>query len=196
MGYPKARLPFGQETMLERMVRILGQVVEPIVVVAAEGQDVSNARGAFRLVRDRRPQRGPLEGIAVGLEALAGVVDCAYITACDVPLLVPAFVARMQVLLNDHDVAVPVDGQHHHPLAAVYRTTVVPHIHALLDAEQLRPAYLFDRVDTVRIPVDDLREWDPELRTLANLNEPADYLEALRLANLPVLPAFQQWLKP
>ena len=35
MGVPKATLPFGPEMMLQRVVRLLGSVVSPIVVVAA-----------------------------------------------------------------------------------------------------------------------------------------------------------------
>ena len=35
MGRPKLLLPFGDETMLARVVRIVGQVVSPVVVVAA-----------------------------------------------------------------------------------------------------------------------------------------------------------------
>jgi len=38
MGVPKATLPFGPETMLQRVVRLLGTVVSPVVVVAAQGQ--------------------------------------------------------------------------------------------------------------------------------------------------------------
>ena len=40
MGVPKATLPFGPETMLQRVVRLLGTVVSPIVVVAARGQEL------------------------------------------------------------------------------------------------------------------------------------------------------------
>ena len=38
MGTSKALLPFGPETMLQRVVRLLGEVVAPIVVVAASDQ--------------------------------------------------------------------------------------------------------------------------------------------------------------
>ena len=34
MGQSKAMLPFGNELLLQRVVRILGEVVSPIVVVA------------------------------------------------------------------------------------------------------------------------------------------------------------------
>ena len=35
MGVPKATLPFGSETMLQRVVRLLATQVSPIVAVAA-----------------------------------------------------------------------------------------------------------------------------------------------------------------
>ena len=40
MGRPKAWLPFAGELMLQRVLRLLGTVVQPIVVVAAPEQDV------------------------------------------------------------------------------------------------------------------------------------------------------------
>ena len=40
MGLPKAWLPFGDETMLQRVVRIVATVANPVVVVAAENQEL------------------------------------------------------------------------------------------------------------------------------------------------------------
>ena len=64
------------------------------------------------------------------------------------------------------------DAGFHHPLAAVYRTDVLPAIRSLLDADQLRPRMLFDEVATCRVPVEQLRDVDPALDTLMNLNHP------------------------
>jgi molybdopterin-guanine dinucleotide biosynthesis protein A len=178
MGRPKAGLPFGSERMLQRVVRLLGQVVDPLVVVAAVQQDLPPLPPDVRVVRDRRENRGPLEGLCAGLEALQDRADAAYATSCDVPLLVPQFVQMMLQRLGDHQVAVPVDGEFHHPLAAVYRTNVLPEIQSLLAADQLRPRFLFERVRTCRVPVEELRAVDPELQTLANLNTPDDYFAA------------------
>ncbi len=134
------------------------------------------------LARDLHKDRGPLEGLAAGLRALSGRADAAYATACDVPLLAPAFVARMFELLGDHEIAVPRDGEHHHPLAAVYRTTVLPHVERLLAADRLRPRFLFDEANTREVSVDLLRSVDPQLATLENLNYEADYFAALSTA--------------
>jgi molybdenum cofactor guanylyltransferase len=184
MGVPKAGLMFGDETMLQRVVRLLGTVVAPIVVVAARDQELPDLPEDIILTRDERDERGPLEGLRAGLKALPESVDAAYVTSCDVPLLVPDFAERMVDLLGDHDVAVmEIDG-FTHPLSAVYRRTTLPQIESLLAQNRLRPAYLFDAVRTKRVQAIDMLSTDPQLRTLRNLNTPEDYREALVEAGL------------
>lgn len=179
MGVAKATLPFGVETMLERVVRLLGTVVSPIVVVAARDQSLPALADEVRITRDEREAKGPLEGIRAGLSALPESIDAAYITSCDVPLLVPAFVERMIELMGDHDIAVmEVDG-FPHPLSAIYRRRTLPHVEALLADDRLRPVFLFDAVRTRRVKPEEMTVVDPELRTLRNLNTPEDYRAAL-----------------
>ena len=184
MGVPKAALPFGPETMLQRVVRLLGTVVDPIVVVAAVGQELPGLPSAVPIARDERDARGPLEGLCAGLKALPAGVDAAYVTGCDVPLLVPAFVQRMIELLEGHDIAVMEIGGFTHPLSAVYRRTTLPHIESLLAADRLRPVFLFDAVRTRRVKREEMVAADPELHTLRNLNTREDYLAALGEAGL------------
>lgn len=186
MGWPKAMLPFGAELMLQRVVRLLGEAVGPLVVVAAPRQELPPLVREIQIVRDRREGRGPLEGLSAGLKALQNRADAAYATGCDVPLLVPQFVRLMVDRLGDCQVAVPADGEFYHPLAAVYRTNVLAEIETLLAEDRLRPAFLFERVRTQRVPVEELRAVDPELQTLANLNSPADYLAANQRAGFEV----------
>src|SRR5438067_10296857 len=124
MGRPKAWLPFAGEIMLPRVVRLLDEAVKPIVVVAAPGQDVPPLPPTIQIVRDEEKGRGPLQGLAAGLAALAGRADAAYLSSCDVPFLRPGFVQRLRELLGEHAICVPRVGDYHHPLAAVYRLEV------------------------------------------------------------------------
>jgi molybdopterin-guanine dinucleotide biosynthesis protein A len=184
MGVPKATLAFGPETMLQRVVRLLGTVISPIVVVAARDQLLPELPDTVTVTRDEREQRGPLEGLRAGLKALPHSIDIAYVTSCDVPLLVPRFVERMIELLGDHDIAVmEIDG-FPHPLSAVYRRDTLPHIESLLAQDRLRPVFLFDAVRTRRVRPNEMESVDPQLRTLRNLNTPEDYSEALSDAGL------------
>ena len=52
MGLSKATLPFGPELMLLRVVRLLSSVAQPIVVVAASGQDLPPLPSGVILARD------------------------------------------------------------------------------------------------------------------------------------------------
>lgn len=184
MGTSKALLPFGPETMLQRVIRLLGGVVSPIVAVAAADQQLPELPPDVILTRDEREGRGPLEGIRAGLKALPEDVEAAYITSCDVPLLEPAFVRQMLDLARGYDIAVmEIDG-FPHPLSAVYRRAVLPRVEDLLAADRLRPVFLFDAVRTRRVAPREMTAADPELRTLWNLNTRDDYHKALAAAGV------------
>src|SRR5438105_4247847 len=180
MGRPKAWLPFGDETMLQRVVRLLGEVVQPIAVVAAPGQEVPPLPASIIIVRDEEKGRGPLQGLAAGLSALQGRVQAAYVSSCDVPFLRPSFVRRIIDLLSDKSICVPFVEGYHHPLAAVYRMSVLGNVTQLLAENRLRPVFLFEAVSTRILEARELVDVDPDLQSLRNLNTPEDYEKALR----------------
>jgi molybdopterin-guanine dinucleotide biosynthesis protein A len=180
MGKPKAWLPFGDETMLQRVVRILSGVVQPIVVVAAPDQDVPPLPREVEIARDEERGRGPLQGLAAGLKALQGHADAAYLSSCDVPFLQAGFVRCMIDLLGDRDICVPHVGDMFHPLAAVYRINVLPVVERRLAANRLRPIFLFEEASTRVVLAEELKDIDPTGQSLRNLNTSNDYEAALR----------------
>lgn len=109
MGRPKAWLAFGEETALQRVVRILSEVVDPIVVVAGPNQDLPPLPDGVSIVRDPDEHLGPLAGIANGLAAVRPFAEAAYVTGCDVPLLQRCFVRAVIGRLGDAELAVPVE---------------------------------------------------------------------------------------
>jgi molybdenum cofactor guanylyltransferase len=197
MGRDKAMLPFGAgEVLLQRVVRLVGRVVpaDRVICVAGPGQALPKISADIEIVFDRAPQQGPLGGLAGGLRALENKAEAAFVTGCDAPLLVPAFVERMFELLGDDEIAAPHDGQRWHPLAAVYRTNLWPRAEALFMSAQTSIAARGERrlvalVESCRsrqVSIDELRGADPALASLAACNTPDDYQNALRMAGLPV----------
>ena len=186
MGRPKAWLPFGDELMLQRVVRVLREVVDPVVVVAAPGQDVPPLPPDVEIVRDEVEGKGPLGGLAAGLAALEGKADAAYLSSCDVPFLKPEFVRRVDLRLL---------RQPAYPVLPVPRGGGI-------SATRSRPSYrstvLFrtsancspptacgrcsssTRVPTRVIEPHELADVDPEFASLRNLNTPDEYEAALR----------------
>jgi len=188
MGLPKATLPFGSETMLSRVVRLVGEVCDPVVVVAAAEQVLPELPREVIVARDRQQGFGPLAGISAGLAALPESASAAFVTGCDVPLLKPALVRRLFELLEDHAAVVPTSGGYLQPLTAVYTTGVRDLVDQMLAADRLSPGFLFDCIATRRVGEAELRAVDPQLDSLRNVNDPAVYLAALADAGFAAPP--------
>ena len=189
MGRSKADLVFGSETLLERVVRILQKVAGHVVVVAAANQPLPDLGANVTEVEDSEEFGGPLFGMEAGLRAveeLSQDFSIAYLTSCDVPFLRPEFIKELLRRIEEHDVAVPKDEKFLHPLAAAYRVSLRPKISELIAQGERRPRTLFPICDTLEIPTSSLTSVDPQLRSLVNLNTPADYRAALESADLAI----------
>ncbi|HEY2128457.1 MAG TPA: NTP transferase domain-containing protein [Streptosporangiaceae bacterium] len=192
MGTPKAALEWHGSTLLRRTVGILARVTGgPVVVVRAAGQDLPALPPDVEVVDDPREGKGPVQGIAAGLAALAGRADIAFISSTDMPFLHPAFVRRVLRAVEDGaDVGLPIARGYPQPLAAAYRIALGPVAERLVAAERLRPAFLFDECRVDRLDESALRAdpvlaaFDPALDSVVNVNEPADY-QAARAAPAP-----------
>ncbi len=192
MGVPKAWLDFGGETLLARTVRTVAAVASPVVVVAAPGQDVPPLpiSAGVAVVRDALRGRGPLQGLAAGLDAIGPRSEAAFVTSTDAPFLHPALIRRLADLRGNHDAVVPCIGGRLHPLAAVYGIHVRAAITSLLAEGSLRLTRLGERVRTLTadeallLAGAELRAADPGLRSLRNVNTPDEYAAALAEAGL------------
>lgn len=139
MGRSKAWLPIGDETFLERIVRVVGEAMGDVIVVAAEGQELPPLPDHVRRVNDLIPDRGPLGGFATGLAAVGPECEAVFLAACDMPHLTSDFVQRIvgKLLASDVDAVVPeLNGPH--PLAAAYHPRVRPLVERRLAAGALR----------------------------------------------------------
>jgi molybdenum cofactor guanylyltransferase len=189
MGSDKAALPWHGSTLLRHVSGLVARGVDgPVVVVRAPGHELPALPKAVEVLDDPTEGLGPLQGIAVGLAALEDQADVAFVCATDVPFLHPAFVRRLvrAWATSDRpvDVALPIAGGHPQPLAAAYRTALAPLAAKLVAADRLRPAFLFDECDVLRLDEDELladaelQAADPQLDSVVNLNGPDDYAAA------------------
>jgi molybdopterin-guanine dinucleotide biosynthesis protein A len=171
MGTPKAMLPFGNETLLQRAVRLLSTMCSPVVVAAANDQKLPELPENVRILRDELDGQGPLPALALGLRSVRDDVDRAFALACDLPFLQAGTVARILESLEQHRIAAPWSHGYFHPLAAAYRVDVLPELLELQASGERSLQELFERIPAAKLTVA-----DEELR---NLNTPADYRAAL-----------------
>lgn len=188
MGAPKAALEWHGSTLLRRTCGVLARAVDgPVLVVRAPGQELPPLPSWAEVHDDPEEGLGPMQGIGVGLGALAGRADMAFVCSTDLPFLHVAFVRRLlraaeeRAATDPVDVVLPVAHGHPQPTAAVYRTELAERVSAMVAEGRLRPAFLFGEVPTLRL--DDaalladpeLAGGDPSLASVTNVNEPGDY---------------------
>jgi molybdenum cofactor guanylyltransferase len=175
MGTPKAVLEWHGSTLVRRVAGLVGRAAGPVVVVRARGQELPALPAEVRVVEDARDGRGPMEGLLAGLGALEPGIAVAYVSSVDVPLLHPRLVSRVIAALGPGaDAAVPRAGGRAHPLAAAYRTAVLPMVAGLLAEDRLRMGDLLERLRVTWLD-------DKALEGLRNLNDRADYAAARAL---------------
>jgi molybdenum cofactor guanylyltransferase len=192
MGSSKAALEWHGSTLLAHVTGLLLRCVGgPVVVARAPDQPLPPLDPAVEIVDDPVEHAGPMQGIATGLAAVGGRAAGAFVASTDLPLLRPAFVAAvLRMLDGDVDVVQPDVHGHPQPLAAAYRTAIVPHLASLIAAGRVRPAHDLGglrllRPDAAVLLADPvLAAADPALDSLVNVNRPADYA-AVRARPLP-----------
>lgn len=175
MGRDKAFLPFGGATLVERVAARLRDACDDVVIVT-NNPEPYEALG-LRAVRDALLHRRSLAGIYTGVLQAGGT---AFVCGCDMPFLCPALVRHMGTLADAADVVIP-RVRDYEPLHAVYTPACLAPITRVL-AEGGRNADVLRHLNVVELAADELRRFDPDLRSLLNINTPEDYASALSLA--------------
>jgi molybdopterin-guanine dinucleotide biosynthesis protein A len=175
MATPKALLPFGGEPLLVHIVRRLQPLFSELIVVAAADQQLPQVPAD--VVRDDEPYQGPVGGLYYGLRRIA--YDNAFVTSCDAPFASTALISHLVRIRAHYDIVVPRWAGRFQPLFAVYHRRLVPVLEEQLQAGELRPVSLFDKVPTRIVQESEVRPFDPEGASFINMNTPGEYAAAL-----------------
>jgi molybdopterin-guanine dinucleotide biosynthesis protein A len=195
MGRDKIWQPLGADgvPLIERVVARLRPLAEEILFsanapepFAALVSSLQHQGVPAQVVPDRFPGAGPLAGLHAGLSAAR--CDLLLAVAGDMPFISPMLVKHMVTLMYGFDVVIP-ELPHprtfepvKEPLHAIYRQSCLRAVTARLAADE-RPMVGF--LPDVRVRIvqpDELRVFDPELRSFFNVNTPEDWRVAEELS--------------
>ena len=170
LGQDKALFQSGGLSLIERVVRRLGEVVTEIVVVTNDPD-----RYAFLglpMTGDVYQRVGTLAGLHAGLKAIHSAYGL--VVGCDMPFLNPALLRFMISQRTGYDVVIPLIGEYYEPLHAVYARRCLPTIERsiLSGQRRVRAAYAQARVRTVE--QEEIAIYDPGHLSFFNVNTPDD----------------------
>jgi molybdenum cofactor guanylyltransferase len=188
MGLPKAALPFGPSTILERLIDTLGNAFAQIIVVAAPLRDepfsierIVKDRADLVVERDAAAFAGPVGALRRGMARACG--EIVFACSCDLPLLRSDLAHALCAMLVGDDAVIPQLAGIMQPLCAAYRREAASvALAAMEDAGEHRLTLIATRLSVRTIDETALRAIDPDLRSFVNVNTAADYARALRLA--------------
>ena len=183
MGREKILLPFGDSTILETVLRTLGEAgVAPAAIAVVLRPDLAGAReiagrlGATVLVNPD-PEGEMMSSIRIGLPALPDPLDAFFVWPADHPAVALDTVSRLAAAADPDLAWIPrYRGRRGHP--ALVGAALRPDAAAVPDGLGLRELWRL-RQDAVReLDVD-----DPGV--VANADTPEEYEAARRLAGHP-----------
>ncbi len=161
MGSPKALLDYRGETFIQRLVRVLSAVCDPVIVVLGYHADALRpAVPDATVVVNPAPERGQLSSLQTGLAALPADAEGFLFTPVDSPAVEIATVERLAAEFRRRDPAIQLvipryQGQRGHPVFAT--RAIANELSALPLTAQARDVIHGHVSETLYIDVNDPR---------------------------------------
>ncbi len=172
MGRDKASVEFAGLPMAQRVARALGECVERVRVVVRPGE---KSPLDLAVIEDAHAVRAPIVGLAAALHGCES--SAVLVCACDLPEIDPRLVLALLSFMpavGGPEIVAPVGPDGPEPLLAIYRPTLLQRIEKQIRTNDLSLQKLLRSSDACFVPEAALREIDPELRSLRNVNRPED----------------------
>lgn len=176
MGRDKAFLKLGGKALIDRVIERsadLGQA-ETILIT---NKPAHYAHLGLPMHRDILPDKGSLGGIYTAL-AQANNPDV-LVLACDMPFISTELLRFMiGQVSEDTDIVVPRAEGYPQGLHAIYKKTCIAPIAEQLAANRLKIIRFYDQMRVRYLDEAEYARFDPQGRSFANVNTPAELAEA------------------
>ncbi len=178
MGSDKLLLPIEGRSFLRHICEIVRPHFRRTVVVAAGQQLLPELPTDVCVVRDSVADAGPLAGLLTGLresKSLQPDLCHIWLGSCDAPFVSLRVIDHMLEMARTRDAVVVRHAGRVQPLGGVYRTGILPIARQLIENGERRLNRLPHVLNSEILDADTLRNLDPDLAFLRNINTPEDY---------------------
>ena len=174
MGRDKALLPLGGKPLIEHVLRRVAGLGDEVLITTNQPDDYAFL--GLRMVGDRQPGAGALDGLLTALEAARG--DRVLLLACDMPFVSRPLLDHMVGIDSDTEVVIPRRGERLQPLHAIYSASCAAFVREALKAGEKRMISFFPSVETYIVEQEILDQYDPKGLSFFNVNTPDDLEQA------------------
>ena len=178
-GANKADLRIGGERIVERQLRLLRMVADPVFIVSNRREDFSGL--GVEVIPDAIEGAGPLGGVYSAL--LASRRERTLVVGCDLPFLTLPLLERL-AQPSGAELVIPRSPRGYEPLCATWARQCAGVLRRRIEAGTLKAALAVEELRVEEIGAEFLASCDPHGLLFVNINTPHDYERAQRLGRV------------
>ncbi len=176
-GRNKAFEKLGGKTLINHVVDTMTSLFQHTILMTNTPSEYEHL--GLDMYEDLIKGLGPIGGIYTALKKIDQ--EAAFLVACDMPFLNRSLITYMVSVWENNDVVVPRMGWKLEALHAIYRKSCVSRIEKNIGNGIYQVIQIFDHLTVRYVDEEEIRQFDPQLRSFLNINRPQDLR---RLENL------------
>lgn len=170
----KAYLKWNGKFLIEHIVGEVSKVSNEILISQSKKEEVYFPQ--YKTVYDKGESHGPISGIEAALSVCR--YDRLLVLACDMPRIkAEVFQMLLELMEEEYDAIVPVVLGRRQPLAAVYRSRILPTVRRQIEQEQYSINRLLNKLNVLYVEEEEMKKrgiLEPEI-LFSNINTKIEY---------------------
>ena len=167
-GKNKALVEFHGIPLIERVIGVMRPIFRHIIIITNTPDEYSYLE--LPMYQDIIKGLGPLGGIFTGLQVIPD--NAGFFVACDMPFLNQGLIRHMAEIKSDFDLVVPRISGYMEALHSLYDKRCQSKIESLIDSKIYQVFRFFNEVSVRYVEENEVRMFDPDLRSFLNINRP------------------------
>jgi len=176
-GRDKALVEIDGIRLIERVIRVMSSIFQRLILITNTPSEYTFLQ--LPMYEDLIKGLGPIGGIYTGLEAISD--EAGFFVACDMPFLNANLVRHIVKARGDVDAVVPRMGWKIEALHSLYSKRCLPVIKELIGSREYQVIKVFRKTRVKYVDEDEIRSFDPQLRSFFNVNIPQELLDVAKL---------------
>ena len=169
-GTNKALAKINGIPLIENVIRVMRSLFQDLVLITNTPDEYAYLE--LPMYEDLIKGLGPIGGIYTALNSITN--DAGFFVACDMPFLNPDLIRHLVGIRGDFDVVVPEISGKMETLHALYAGRCIPAVRKLIDVHEYQTIRIFPEVSVRYLKENEIRRFDPELRSFFNINRPEE----------------------
>ncbi|MBC8175984.1 MAG: molybdenum cofactor guanylyltransferase [Desulfobacteraceae bacterium] len=166
-GKNKALVEFHGIPLIERVLGVMRPIFRHVIIITNTPDKYSYLK--LPMYQDIIKGLGPLGGIFTGLQVIP---NSGFFVACDMPFLNQGLIRHMVEIKADFDLVVPRISGYMEALHSLYGRGCERKIESLINSGIYQVFRFFNEVSARYVDEDEVRMFDPDLRSFLNINSP------------------------